>query len=126
MKNGNLDIINFIKVIYQPIKNENKLRILSQYFINKNKDKCEVVYHNKKHELKECVEDIHIDCNDNDLIKFKLIFIHNIIDMSFMFYGCYSLISLSIVLNWNKFKVSGIRHMFNGCMLLKYLPDISK
>ena len=80
---------------YKPDKdNDEKLKILDEDFIKKNKDKAKIIYKNKIYELKEYFEDIDTNYNHKDLIKIKIIFIHNIINMSYMFYDCYTLISL--------------------------------
>ena len=50
----------------------------------------------------------------------------NIIGLSYMFYGCSSLISLPDISNWNISNVKNISNMFNGCNSLISLPDISK
>ena len=77
---------------YKPDKdNDEKLKILDEDFIKKNKDKAKIIYKNKIYELKEYFEDIDENYNHKDLIKLKIIFIHNIIDMSYMFYDCYTL-----------------------------------
>ena len=45
--------------------------------------------------------------------------------MSYMFYGCKSLISLSDISNWNTNNVTNMSFMFFGCKSLISLPDIS-
>ena len=71
------------------------MKILDEDFITKNEDKAKIIYKNKIYELKEYFEDIDANYNNKELIKFKLKFFHNIINMSFMLYNCDSLISLS-------------------------------
>ena len=141
---------------YKPDKdNDERVKILERYFTKKNKDKAKIIYKNKIYELKEYFEDIDINYNHKDLIKFKIIFIHNIIDISYMFYDCDTLISLSdnneisnikIYINnthcmflrcislislpdiskWNTSNVKDMNSMFYGCNSLISLPDISK
>ena len=50
----------------------------------------------------------------------------NVIDMSYMLYGCSLLIFLSDISDWNTEKVINMSNMFNGCASLKFLSDISK
>ncbi len=50
----------------------------------------------------------------------------NVTNMSFMFYDCSSLISLPDISKWNINKVSNMEHLFSGCLSLKSLPDLSK
>ena len=86
----------YLIAIYQPDEdNDERVKILDRYFIKKNKDKAKIIYKNKIYELKEYFEDIDENYNHKDLIKLKIIFIHNIINMRLMFQNCYTLISLS-------------------------------
>ena len=95
----------YLIAIYKPDENnDKKVKILGRNFIKKNKDKAKILYKNKIYELKEYFEDIDENYNHKDLIKLKIIFIHNIIDMSYMFYDCYTLISLS-----DKDKISNMK-----------------
>ena len=90
-------LIYYLIAKYKPENdNEKNVKILDSNFINKNKTKCKIIYKNKIYELKEYFEDIDKNYKHNDLIKIKIIFINNIIDMSNIFFHCYSLISLSI------------------------------
>ena len=85
----------YLSAIYKPNeKNDKRVKILDRNFIKKNKDKAKILYKNKIYELKEYFEDIDENYNQKDLIKLKIIFIHNIIDMSYMFYNCYTLFSI--------------------------------
>ena len=85
----------YLIAYYLPNKNNEKVKILDEYFIRKNRNKCKIIYKNKIYEIKEYFEDIYINYNHKDKIKLKLIFIHNIIGMSNIFYNCISLKSLS-------------------------------
>ena len=135
-------IYNFV-VKYKPKdNNKEKVKILDEKFIKKNKNKCKIVYKNKIYEIKEYFEDIDINYNHKDLIKFRLIFIHNRIDMSFIFNKCDSLFSLSDdETNENSskslksisdisisttFNVNNMEKLFFKCYSLESLPDISK
>ena len=123
----------YLSAIYKPDENnDKKVKILDRYFIKGNKDKAKIRYKNKICELKEYFEDIDDNYNHKDLIKFKIIFIHNIIDMSHMFYDCYTLISLSDNNEISNIKIyiTNSHCMFRGCKSLCNslisLPDLSK
>ena len=88
-------IYYFIAYFKPTDNNKERVKILDEDFIKKNKNKTKIIYKNKIYELKEYFEDIDNKYNHKELIKFKLIFIHNIIDMKYMFFNCDSLISLS-------------------------------
>ena len=79
--------------------NDDVLRIFGKYFVKHNKNKCKIIYKNKKYELKEYFEEIDNNYNKNYEIpemeiKLKLIGINNISDISKMFYGCIHLTSI--------------------------------
>ena len=96
MENGNKKKKNYYFIAnYDPNFFPKKLKIIDKQFIKKNRTICKIIYRNKLYELKEYFEDIDINYNHKDEIKIKLVFIHNIIDISNMFYNCGSLTSLS-------------------------------
>ena len=65
--------------------------------------------------------------NDNEIYSNNdLLFNINVKNMSYMFSGCGSLISLPNISEWNTSNVTNMSHLFNGCNSLKSLPDISK
>ena len=115
-------VIYYLIAIYKPDENNDEMvKILDEDFIKKNKDKAKIIYKNKIYELKEYFEDIDTNYNHKDLIKFKIIFIHNIIDMSYMFYNCYTLISLSDNNEISNIKIyiTNSHCMFRECNSLK-------
>jgi surface protein len=67
--------------------------------------------------------------NENDskkIIEIKLIGINKVINLSYMFFDCTSLISISDISTWDTSNVKDISDMFVGCKSLTSLPDISK
>ena len=72
------------------------IKIFGKYFVKQNKNKCEIIYNNKKYKLKEYFDEIDNKYNLKiNEIKIKLIGINNIINMKDMFHGCIHLTSLS-------------------------------
>ena len=51
---------------------------------------------------------------------------NEVTDISYMFYDCSSLISIPDISTWNVDKVNNMEHLFSGCLSLKSLPDLSK
>ena len=75
---------------------EDVIRILGKYFVKQNKNKCKIIYNNKKHKLKEYFDEIDKNYNHKiKEIKLKLVGINNITNMEQMFYGCYYLSSIT-------------------------------
>ena len=94
-------------------RNQDSLRILGKYFVNKNKNKSKLIYNNKKYELKELFEDINNNYAGKDIIKLKIIGINYITDMSRIFYGCYSLSEVSEYQEWDiPNKINGLSGSF--------------
>ena len=73
-------------------------RLFGKYFVNKNKNKCKMIYKNKKYRLKDYFEEIEEEYNINpdnfNLVKLKINFMNDYIDISYLFYGSYHLTSL--------------------------------
>ena len=94
------ELNNCFEILYKPqTNNKEKLRIFGKYFVINNKDKCKIIYRNKENELKEFFDDIDKEYNNKDLIRFKLVGINNINDISYMFHESISLLSLSLISN---------------------------
>ena len=85
------DNINEIKIIYKINKNEKEIKLFGFNFIDNNKDKCKLIYENKEYELKAYFS---IKERNIELLEIKLNDINNVSDMSHMFDGCSSLLSL--------------------------------
>ena len=125
----------YFKLIYRrKSKYVIKMRIFGEKFDNKNNDKCKILYNNKIFELKEYFEDIDKKNNNNDLIVLKLIFIRNIINISYIFYKCDSLVSITdnaekdenFYLSNVPIYITNMNCIFFGCTSLNAIPDISK
>ena len=67
-----------------------------------------------------------INNEDNLLSSLDCYNLNNILNMSHMFYGCSSLVSLPDISKWNTSKVTNMTNIFYGCESLISLPDISK
>ena len=122
------DINNGIIIKY---KNNNinmyysEIKIFGKYFVEKNKEKCKIIYENK---ILELTEFFYLPNNNEiqDILEIKLIGINNINNMSYMFYDCESLIYLPDISKWNTINVTDMSWMFYNCKSLSDLPDLSK
>ena len=94
-------------------------------FVKSNKKNCKIIYKDKEYLLTGNFNNIDNDYKDKDVISLKLKFINDIIDMSYMFCGCNSLISLSDISRLDTSKVEDMGGLFSHCSSLKSLPDIS-
>ena len=75
---------------------EDILRIFGKKFVKSNKKRCQIIYNNKKYELREYLEEIDNNYNrEAEEIKIKLIIMNTLENMREMFYGCYHLTSVS-------------------------------
>ena len=82
--------ISEINIIYD-IKRKNNISIFGSKFIENNKNICTIIVNNKEYILSEIYNIIN---NNNNTLKIKLKGINNVVNMSYMFYGCLSLLSL--------------------------------
>ena len=119
-KNNNDDEIT---IIYKINKNDTQIRLFGEDFIKNNKDKCKYIYEDKEYELEEYYK---LSNYNKDKLEIKLKGNNNIINMSYMFNDCSSLISLPDISKWNTNNVKNMSSMFYWCSSLSSLPDISK
>ena len=89
MENGILEVILYLEIVFKPKYSESK-RIFGEEFVNNNKEKCKLIYNGEEKELKEYYQEF----DNKDLIKFKLKFNNNTINMSCMFDGCKNIKSI--------------------------------
>ena len=86
MKNRNLEVILYLEIVFMP--NSESKRIFGETFVKNNKEKCKLIYNGEEKELKEYYQEY----DNKDLIKFKLKFNNNIINISCMFKECKNII----------------------------------
>ena len=114
--------ISEINIIYD-VNGENNINIFGSIFVENNKNKCKMIIDNEEYEL---ADNYNIKSNNNNELKIKLKGINNVTDMSYMFDGCSSLLSLPDISKWNTNNVTNMSYMFDGCSSLSSLSDISK
>jgi len=141
---------NEIDIIYKYDKNMNEIKLFGKTFVSNNKNNCILIING---EILDLCEYYKIKENKNKNLTIKLIEKNEIINMSYMFcecvsllsvvnfskwkannlnntsymfYGCSSLIDISDISTLITYKVTDISYMFFGCISLKYLPDINK
>ena len=121
MNDKNMEIL----IKYKPKKdNEEKVRIFGKNFVNKNIDKCKIIYKEREYELKEYFEGIDYNYDNKEEFEIKLKGIANITNMSGMFSGCYSLLSLPDISKWNTSKAKFMMYMFDvGCINCLEIPS---
>ena len=119
------------EMTYKNKKIDNKIRILGSKFVKRNLDKpnCILLINNY---VENNLKEFHLVDEKEELIKVKLLILDkNLKDLSYLFCGCSSLISLNIKINDLKFSINpffaatDMSYMFYNCSSLRYLPDIS-
>ena len=93
-----------MKIKMKKIESDEKIRIFGEKFVKENKDKFKIIYENHEYELTEYLENIDKEHYYKDLVKLKLRFVENNIDMSCMFFVCTKLYSISNNINKNNLK----------------------
>ena len=117
------DKIDYIIINYKIEKNTRKIKIFGYKFVINYEDTCYIIYENKKYELMEFFE--LKNYGNKEVLKIKLIGISKIIDASYMFEGCISLISIYNICKWNTNNVINTSSMFRDCKSLISVVDIS-
>ena len=99
MKNRKGKINNCIKIFYKPKESlVERIRIFGEKFVEKNRNKCKIIYNNKEYELTEFFENVNNNYKDsNNQIIIKLRILTDIIDMSYIFCECKTLLEFIIL-----------------------------
>ena len=100
---------SIINIIY---KYRYNMHIFGSEFVKNNKNKCKMLIDDKEYEI---TEKCNIENYTNNELKIKLRGIDNIIDMSYMFYGCSSLSSLPNISKCNTNKVTDTNSILDSC-----------
>ena len=108
MENGILEVILYLEIVFMP--NYNWKRIFGKTFVKNNKEKCNLIYNDEEKELKEYYQEF----DNKDLIKFKLKFNNNTVDMSYMFDGCYNIKSVKFEVNTNEIDIGSNNNSINN------------
>ena len=112
-----------ITIFYTNNKNNDDIRIFGKEFVKNNINNCTMIIDNKSYKISEKFK---IDNYNKDKIEVKLKGINKIINMSYMFSNCSSLLSLQDISKWNTSNVNDMSYMFSNCSSISSLPDISK
>ena len=117
---------NEISIIYKIDQNDKKrgeVKIFSYEFVMNNEKKCYIMHNNIKYDL---TDNFNIKDIKENTFEIKLIDIKNITNMSFMFNGCTSLISIKDIYGWNTSNIEDMSYLFYGCSSLSNFSGISE
>ena len=120
----NNEINDGIKIIYKVNKYDKKIKIFGEKFVENNRYHCNIKYENKLINLIEYLVISH-DNKLKDKLEIRLIGINNIINASYMFDNCISLLSIPNISKWNTNRVKDMSNMFYSCNSISSFPDIS-
>ena len=98
--------------------NNDKLLLLGEEFLKKNKRNIIYIYNHKKNKLKE---EIKIENKINTYIKIQMIFLNNFNSVNSMFKNCNSLISIKGELFLKINELDGVEDFFYNCTSLESL-----
>ena len=98
-------------------------KLFGEIFIKNNKNKCKMIINGEEKEICSYLPNYHEYLDKGKLIL-KLIVNKNITDISYMFSGCLSLISLPNISKMNLNNITNIRAMLFYCSSLTYIDDI--
>ena len=115
--------IDEINITYKV--NEKEIRLFGDGFVERNKNNCKMIINGKEKQLK-AFKKFKWSIKNIDKFEVKLKGIMNITDLTDMFNGCRLLRYLPDISEWNTSNIINMSYMFLGCELLSSLPDISK
>ena len=126
-KSKEIKIDNKIREIIKQVYGEtiSREKLFGEIYVKNNKDKCKMIINGKEQEICSYLPNYHEYLDKGKLIL-KLIVNKNITDISYMFSGCLSLISLPNISKMNLNNTTNISGMFFYCSSLTYINDISK
>ena len=103
-------------------KEVKRIRIFGAKFSLNNKDKCHLICKDKDLELNEYIyiEDLDQEQKENEF-EIELELIDSMTDLSYMFDGCSSLLSVNDNFIFNGMKISKMDHLFYNCTSLTKL-----
>ena len=110
-----------ITINYNINENDKIIKIFGEKFVENNKNISQIIYEDEYYELSEYLELNNI--GNNKILEIKLIGINNVINASYMFSWCKSLISLPDISKWNTNNVTDMSFMFCGCKSLKMVGN---
>ena len=123
-KRGKIVKTNEIILQYKNNNNERDIMLLGKKFIKNNKDICLIFFNGKQQELRQLYDKRRFNIT-NETLEVKLRFSSQLIDMSYMFNDCSSLISIEDIDRIDTSEVTNMAYLFCGCNSLEELPDIS-
>ena len=118
--------LNQMNIQYEIPQNEDSVELFGKKFVENNKENCYLLIDDPRKKTELCRQLI-LNKNQkcNKIIEIKLIEVKKISDMSYMFYGCSSLINLSDISEWDTKNVTNLSYMFSWCKSLNNIADIS-
>ena len=113
--------IDEINIIYKV--NDNKIKLFGYDFVKNNKNNCKLIIDGKEEELKEFYN-LWLSSANRNTLEIKLKNITKITNMNNIFNECISLLSLPDISKWNITTVTNISGIFSECSTLSSIPDI--
>ena len=102
---------NKILIKYLIKKENEKINIFGEKFVENNKDKCKYIYENKEYELTKEFDLTNYN-KSNEILEIKLSDINNITDMSYLFDHCESLIEVPDISEWDISNITNMESLF--------------
>ena len=106
-----IEDINEINMIYK--YNSKSIKVFGSHFVKRNNNHCQIIYEGKKYKLEEYFKiknknknNINNNKNKIKTVKITLYGIKNITNMSHLFSGCKSLLSLPDISKWDTTKIT--------------------
>ena len=119
---------NYITIRYKIYSSNENIRIFGDRFVENNtgffpwSNKGKIRYKNNTLNIQT-----HLDVkeiNKNDILEIKLEEISDITDISYMFFNCDRLLSITDIFMWDTSNINNMEYLFYGCKSLISFPKI--
>ena len=117
--------LNIIDIIYIIPINDDKIQLFGAEFVEKNKNRCKIIYKNREEPLKQFHKLTNED-KKSSILTIKLKGLNLVTDMKNMFRFCKYLQKLPNISRIDTSRVIDISRMFEKCDNLIELPDLSR
>ena len=121
--NSKEEINNELVMRYYVSKNDKYINIFGNEFVKRNKYLCKIIHEGNEYELTDI---FNVENYKKEYLEIKLKRLNYITDLSYMFYNCFSLLSVTNENNYNFKNITNMSSMFFGCTLLESLSTFKQ
>lgn len=104
-------------------KDFRKVKIFGESFVENNKNKCKILVNKETKDLTDYYKYSDSEIKNN-VLTLRIMSTSNIINLSYMFSGCSTLLEVRGTDKWKTDNVTDMSYLFDGCLSLFKIPKI--